>query len=133
MPGGHVPGAVVPNFLDPAVLDDPFEAYTELHMMGWAHSVEVWQDGRLVGGLYGIAIGGLFAGESMFHTATDASKAAVAGLVDIVAADGDPRRLVDVQWRTPHLATLGVTEVPRSAYRRLLADALTAPLPEPFR
>jgi leucyl/phenylalanyl-tRNA--protein transferase len=69
----------------------------------------------------------------MFHTATDASKAAVAGLVDIVAADGDPRRLVDVQWRTPHLATLGVTEVPRSAYLRLLADALTAPLPEPFR
>ena len=108
-------------------------AYRRLHELGWAHSVEAWRDGRLVGGLYGVAIGGLFAGESMFHTATDASKAAVAGLVDIVAADGDPRRLVDVQWRTPHLATLGVTEVSRSAYLRLLADALTAPLPEPFR
>jgi leucyl/phenylalanyl-tRNA--protein transferase len=109
------------------------DAYTELHRLGWAHSVEVRSDGRLVGGLYGIAIGGLFAGESMFHRRTDASKAAVAGLVDLVAADGDPRRLIDVQWRTPHLATLGVTEVPRSEYLRLLADALTPPLPEAFR
>jgi len=93
----------------------------------------VTRDGRLVGGLYGMAIGGLFAGESMFHRETDASKAAIAGLVDIVAADGDARRIIDVQWRTPHLATLGVTEVPRSAYLRLLAAALTAPLPAPFR
>jgi leucyl/phenylalanyl-tRNA--protein transferase len=69
----------------------------------------------------------------MFHREKDASKAAVAGLVDLVAADGDPRRLVDVQWRTPHLESLGVTEVPRPEYLRLLADALTAPLPAPFR
>jgi leucyl/phenylalanyl-tRNA--protein transferase len=69
----------------------------------------------------------------MFHRETDASKAAIAGLVDIVAADGDQRRIIDVQWRTPHLATLGVTEVPRSEYLRLLAVALTAPLPVPLR
>ncbi len=130
---GVVDGCADPSRSGRWITPEIVEAYTELHRMGWAHSVEVRQDGRLVGGLYGIAIGGLFAGESMFHAATDASKAAVAGLVDIVAADGDPRRLVDVQWRTPHLATLGVTEVPRSAYRRLLADALTAPLPDPFR
>ena len=130
---GVVAGCADPSRSGRWITPEIVEAYTELHRMGWAHSVEVRQDGRLVGGLYGIAIGGLFAGESMFHTATDASKAAVAGLVDIVAADGDPRRLVDVQWRTPHLATLGVTEEPRSAYLRLLADALTAPLPEAFR
>jgi leucyl/phenylalanyl-tRNA--protein transferase len=108
-------------------------AYTELHRMGWAHSIEVMRDGRLVGGLYGIAVGGLFAGESMFHRETDASKVAVAALVDMVSADGDPRRIVDVQWRTPHLATLGVTEVPRHEYLRLLGAALGAPLPAPFR
>ena len=130
---GVVAGCADPSRSGRWITPEIVEAYTELHRMGWAHSVEVRRAGRLVGGLYGIAIGGLFAGESMFHAATDASKAAVAGLIDIVAADGDPRRLVDVQWRTPHLATLGVTEVPRSAYRRLLADALTAPLPEPFR
>jgi leucyl/phenylalanyl-tRNA--protein transferase len=108
-------------------------AYSELHRMGWAHSIEVWRHDELVGGLYGIAVGGLFAGESMFHRETDASKAAVAAVVDLVTADGDPRRLVDVQWRTPHLASLGVTEVSREEYLRLLATALTAPLPEPFR
>ena len=69
----------------------------------------------------------------MFHRETDASKAAIAGLVDLVSADRDPRRVIDVQWRTPHLATLGVTEVPRRVYLRLLSAALTAPLPEPFR
>ena len=97
------------------------------------HSIEVRRHDELVGGLYGIAVGGLFAGESMFHRETDASKAAVAAVVDLVTADGDPRRLVDVQWRTPHLASLGVTEVSREEYLRLLATALTAPLPEPFR
>jgi leucyl/phenylalanyl-tRNA--protein transferase len=108
-------------------------AYTELHALGWAHSVEIKRDGILVGGLYGLAIGGLFAGESMFHRATDASKAAVVALHDLLNGDVDPRRLIDVQWLTPHLATLGVTEVPRRNYLRLLADALTAPLPTPFR
>lgn len=83
--------------------------------------------------LYGLALGGLFAGESMFHRVTDASKAALVGLHGLLAADGDPRRLLDVQWRTGHLATLGISEVPRKEYLRLLAQALTAPLPEPFR
>ena len=82
-------------------------AYTELHALGWAHSVEVRDDdGALVGGLYGVAIGGLFAGESMFHHVTDASKAALVGLDRLVGADGDPRRIIDVQWRTPHLLSL---------------------------
>ncbi|HEU5001009.1 MAG TPA: leucyl/phenylalanyl-tRNA--protein transferase [Lapillicoccus sp.] len=130
---GVVAGCAEPSRTGRWITSEIVEAYSELHRMGWAHSIEVRRDGRLVGGLYGIAIGGLFAGESMFHRETDASKAAVAGLVDIVAADGDSRRIVDVQWRTPHLATLGVTEVPRAEYLRLLAGALTAPLPAPFR
>jgi leucyl/phenylalanyl-tRNA--protein transferase len=102
-------------------------AYRELHDLGWAHSVESWLDGDLVGGLYGVAIGGLFAGESMFHTMRDASKAALAGLVRLISADGDVRRLIDVQWRTDHLGRLGVTEVAREDYRGLLAAALQAP------
>ena len=108
-------------------------AYTELYRAGWAHSVETWQDDRLVGGLYGVAIGGLFAGESMFHHVTDASKVALVGLCELLRADGDPRRIVDVQWQTPHLATLGVLEVTREEYLALLPDALRAPLPEPWR
>ncbi|UER54635.1 leucyl/phenylalanyl-tRNA--protein transferase [Kineosporiaceae bacterium SCSIO 59966] len=103
------------------------DAYRLLHALGWAHSVETWCDGRLAGGLYGVAVGGLFAGESMFHRETDASKAALVGLVALLRGDGDPRRLIDVQWRTAHLATLGVTEVPRKRYLRLLERALTAP------
>lgn len=101
-------------------------AYTRLHELGWAHSVEAWQEGKLVGGLYGLSIGGLFAGESMFHRARDASKAALVGLVGRVL-DGDPRRIVDVQWATPHLASLGVRECRRDAYLRLLGEALAAP------
>jgi leucyl/phenylalanyl-tRNA--protein transferase len=104
-------------------------AYSELHRLGWAHSVETWQDGELVGGLYGVAIGGLFAGESMFHRARDASKAALVGLVSLLAADGAQGRLLDVQWVTPHLATLGAVEVPRSRYLHLLGQALRLPLP----
>jgi len=107
--------------------DDIAAAYSRLHDLGWAHSVESWQDGRLVGGLYGVAIGGLFAGESMFHRVTDASKAAVVALVRVLRSDGDTRRLMDVQWRTPHLATLGVVEIPRAEYLRRLADAVAAP------
>ncbi len=108
------------------------DAYAELYRAGWAHSVETWQDDRLVGGLYGVAIGGLFAGESMFHTARDASKVALVGLHELLS-DGQPDRLIDVQWRTDHLATLGVTEVSRATYRELLARALTVPLPAPWR
>ena len=75
------------------------------------HSVETWREGRLVGGLYGVSIGGLFAGESMFHHETDASKAALVGLVELL--DDGEDRLVDTQWLTPHLASLGVREMAR--------------------
>lgn len=105
------------------------EAYLRMHDAGWAHSVEAWRGDELVGGLYGVAIGGLFAGESMFHHERDASKVALLGLRDLLAVDGDPRRLVDVQWQTPHLATLGVTEVPRATYLAMLPRVLSAPLP----
>lgn len=108
-------------------------AYRRLHEAGWAHSVECWRDDELVGGLFGVGVGGLFAAESKFRTVTDASKAAVVALGRLLGADGDLRRMVDVQWRTEHLATLGVTEVPREAYRVMLADALLAPPPACFR
>ena len=98
------------------------EAYLRLHELGWCHSVEAWQDGRLVGGLYGLAIGGLFAGESMFHLATDASKAALVALVR--GLDDGTGRLIDVQWCTDHLATLGVTEQPRDQYLERLPTLL---------
>jgi leucyl/phenylalanyl-tRNA---protein transferase len=111
------------------ITDEIVDAYVALHREGWAHSVEAWQDGVLVGGLYGVAIGGLFAGESMFHHVRDASKVALVGLCGLLRADGDPRRLVDVQWQTPHLATLGVREVPRDEYRASLPTVLSAPLP----
>jgi leucyl/phenylalanyl-tRNA--protein transferase len=107
-------------------------AYTRLHELGWAHSVEAWRDGELIGGLYGLALGGLFAGESMFHRETDASKCALVGLSDLVFADGDPRRIIDVQWATPHLASLGVTEVARSDYIARLERALLLPAPAAF-
>ncbi len=106
------------------------EAYFALHEMGWVHSVEAWRDGRLAGGLYGVAIGGLFAGESMFHRERDASKVALMGLVEILS-DG-AERLLDVQWRTDHLATLGVVEIPRAAYLEKLRHALGVPLPAAF-
>ncbi len=112
---------------------DIAEAYTELHRLGWAHSVEAWQDGQLVGGLYGVAIGGLFAGESMFHRVRDASKVALVGLVSLLQDDHADLRLVDVQWQTPHLESLGVVEVSRTTYLRQLEKALDLPLPEAFR
>ena len=112
--------------------DDIADAYLKLHRLGWAHSVEAWQDGELVGGLYGVAIGGLFAGESMFHRVRDASKVALVGLVDLLGDEHADRRLLDVQWRTPHLASLGVVTVSRPTYLRLLGDALAVPLPSCF-
>lgn len=112
--------------------DDVVDAYTELHEMGWAHSVETWRDGELVGGLYGVAVGGLFAGESMFHRATDASKVALMGLVDLLADQHAPRRLLDVQWSTDHLNSLGVVELTRAQYAARLAAALSVPLPGAF-
>jgi leucyl/phenylalanyl-tRNA--protein transferase len=107
-------------------------AYTRLHELGWAHSVEAWRDGELVGGLYGVAIGGLFAGESMFHVHRDASKVALAGLVDLLRDEHADERLLDVQWQTPHLASLGVVELARPAYLDCLARALDIPLPKAF-
>lgn len=104
-------------------------AYGRLHHLGWAHSVEAWDGDGLAGGLYGVAVAGLFAGESMFHRRVDASKVALVGLVERLRADGDRRRLLDVQWRTDHLASLGAVDVSRSRYSELLADAMAAPLP----
>ncbi|MBE7324554.1 leucyl/phenylalanyl-tRNA--protein transferase [Nocardioides sp. Y6] len=112
--------------------DDVLDAYTELHEMGWAHSVETWRDGELVGGLYGVAVGGLFAGESMFHRARDASKVALMGLVDLLVDRHTSSRLLDVQWSTDHLASLGVVELTRAEYAARLARALTLPLPVAF-
>jgi leucyl/phenylalanyl-tRNA---protein transferase len=108
-------------------------AYTRLHELGWVHSVETWLDGELVGGLYGLAMGGLFAGESMFHRVRDASKVALLGMVEVLRDEYADRRLLDVQWRTDHLASLGVVEVPRPSYVRMLRGALDVPLPRPFR
>jgi leucyl/phenylalanyl-tRNA--protein transferase len=98
------------------------DAYRTLHRLGWAHSVEAWEDGRLVGGLYGLGIGAFFAGESMYHHAPDASKVALVGLVERLRAGGAV--LLDVQWATDHLRSLGVVEVPRVRYHELLAAAL---------
>jgi leucyl/phenylalanyl-tRNA--protein transferase len=99
------------------------EAYVRLHALGWAHSVEVWDgDGALAGGLYGVAIGGLFAAESMFHHARDASKAAVVALVEHARRVG--MTLLDVQVPSPHLATLGARTIPRAEYLALLPGAL---------
>ncbi|NTS77779.1 leucyl/phenylalanyl-tRNA--protein transferase [Catenovulum sp. SM1970] len=97
------------------------QAYTRMHELGHAHSVEVWQDGELVGGLYGVASHGVFCGESMFHYATDASKAAFVVLVDLVKKAGF--HFIDTQMQNPHLATLGVVEMPRVEFIERLAKA----------
>ena len=97
-------------------------SYEHLHDLGCAHSVEAWHNEKLAGGLYGVAIGGAFFGESMFHRVTDASKVALVGLVEIMKA----RRfvLLDTQWSTPHLEKFGAAEISRRAYLRLLARAV---------
>lgn len=107
------------------------EAYLQLAALGWVHSIETWLEGELVGGLYGVAIGGLFAGESMFHRVTDASKVALVALVELLR-DGE-QRLIDVQWQTPHLATLGVVQWSRARYLRALPELLASPLPQAFK
>jgi leucyl/phenylalanyl-tRNA--protein transferase len=129
--------AVVDGCADPSrdggwIDDDIREAYLELHRLGWAHSVETWMDDRLVGGLYGVSIGGLFAGESMFHRERDASKVALLGLVLLMNDEHASRRVLDVQWRTEHLASLGVVEVSRPLYQLMLASALEVPAPAAF-
>jgi leucyl/phenylalanyl-tRNA--protein transferase len=116
------------------ISDDIAAAYLRLHELGWAHSVETRDaDDRLVGGLYGLALGGLFAGESMFHLARDASKVALMSLVGLLADAGSASdRLLDVQWATPHLESLGVRRVPRAEYLTRLGTALALPLPAVF-
>jgi leucyl/phenylalanyl-tRNA--protein transferase len=98
------------------------ESYCALHEAGRAHSIEAWSDGRLAGGLYGVALGGAFFGESMFHHVRDASKVALAALVDRLRSQGFS--LLDVQWVTPHLETFGAIEIPRRRYLMMLEEAL---------
>jgi leucyl/phenylalanyl-tRNA--protein transferase len=98
------------------------ESYCRLNEMGYAHSVEAWSGGNLAGGLYGVAIGGAFFGESMFHRVTDASKVALVALVERLRLRG--YGLLDTQWVTPHLRTFGAYEIPRSRYLRQLRDCL---------
>ncbi len=106
-------------------------AYARLHQLGWVHTVEAWDSlGRLAGGLYGVAIGGFFAGESMFHHQTDASKVALVALVDVLRQAR--ASLIDVQWATTHLMSLGAVEVSRERYHGLLAEALGRPQPPVF-
>jgi len=104
------------------ISEDIVQSYVTLHERGFAHSVETWQDGRLVGGLYGVHLGGAFFGESMFHRVTDASKVALAALVERLQTRGFA--LLDVQWVTPHLARFGAVEIPRVEYLGRLEAAL---------
>jgi leucyl/phenylalanyl-tRNA--protein transferase len=98
------------------------ESYTRLHKLGYAHSVEAWRNGKLAGGLYGVAIGGAFFGESMFHRVTDASKAALVALVEHLRAQKFV--LLDTQWLTPHLTQFGAVEISRNHYLRVLGRAV---------
>lgn len=109
------------------ITDDFVAGYEELHAMDYAHSVEVWSGDALVGGLYGVAIGGFFGGESMFHRCADASKAAVGHLVDTLRAAGFS--LLDAQVPTPHLERIGAISIPRADYLERLRVALADPTP----
>ncbi|MCB1237259.1 MAG: leucyl/phenylalanyl-tRNA--protein transferase [Verrucomicrobiae bacterium] len=106
------------------------QSYEKLHELGYAHSVETWRDGKLAGGLYGVAIGGAFFGESMFSRETDASKVALVALVERLRARGFS--LLDTQWTTRHLTGFGCREIPRDDYLRLLAEALDFPVEHAF-
>lgn len=97
-------------------------AYTELHQLGFAHSVEIWIEEELVGGLYGVTLGGLFAGESMFSRTTDASKIALVKLVERLRWHAF--KLLDIQFMTEHLRQFGAVEIPRSEYKARLVEAL---------
>ena len=101
------------------------DSYTRLHELGHAHSVEIWKEQRLAGGLYGVAVGGAFFGESMFHRVTDASKVALVALVEHLRV----RKfvLLDTQWLTPHLQQFGAVQISRSHYLRLLRRAVDLP------
>ena len=102
--------------------DQIFDLYTQLHDMGYAHSIEVWDDGALIGGVYGVTIGAAYCGESMFSRKRDASKIALAWLVDHLNRCGFT--LFDTQFLTPHLASLGAIEISRAAYHQQLQEAL---------
>ena len=104
------------------ISEEIIAGYTRLHEFGFAHSVEAYRDGELVGGLYGVAVCGAFFGESMFHRATDASKVALVHLVERLRTGG--YRLLDVQFVTPHLRRFGTEEIPRHEYLERLAAAL---------
>jgi leucyl/phenylalanyl-tRNA--protein transferase len=129
--------AVVAGCADPEregawITPEFVEAYVELNRLGWAHSIEVWDaDGDLAGGLYGLAIGGLFAGESMFHRVRDASKVALFHLVVIMSQGGG--KMIDVQWLTPHLEMMGAIAIGRRQYLAQLpaALALAGPFDDP--
>jgi leucyl/phenylalanyl-tRNA---protein transferase len=124
-----VRGCADPSREDGWISEDFVTAYTRLHELGWAHSVEVFdREGQLAGGLYGVRIDGLFAGESMFHLEPDASKVALMALVDLMRTSGMP--LLDVQWCTDHLASLGAVAISRQEYIAKLADAVTTPATE---
>ena len=110
------------------ISEDFISAYTAMHGLGWAHSVEVFdREGTLAGGLYGVRINGLFAGESMFYLQRDASKVALMALVDVMRRS--EMTLLDVQWRTDHLQSLGAIDVTRAEYLKLLAEALQTAVP----
>ena len=114
-------GCADPSREDTWITDEFIDSYTRLHELGWAHSVEVFdRQNALAGGLYGVRIGGVFSGESMFHVQRDASKVAVMALVDLMHASG--MTLLDVQWWTEHLGSLGAIAIPRRAYLERLAD-----------
>ncbi|MCA1562076.1 MAG: leucyl/phenylalanyl-tRNA--protein transferase [Acidobacteria bacterium] len=106
------------SWIDEAII----ESYVALHGLGLAHSVEAWRGDQLAGGLYGVALGGAFFGESMFHHQTDASKVALAALLDRLRARG--YRLLDTQWLTDHLVQFGAIEVPRRRYLSMLDESL---------
>lgn len=107
------------------IVPDMIEAYTALHKAGYAHSVEVWHNGKLAGGLYGVSLGKAFFGESMFHTVTDASKVAIHYLCTRLF--GEDFAFIDAQNETPHLLSLGAEVISRDAYLQLLEQALKSP------
>jgi leucyl/phenylalanyl-tRNA---protein transferase len=116
-------GCADPSREDGWITEDFVAAYIRMHELGWAHSVEVFdREGQLAGGLYGVRIDGLFAGESMFHVKRDASKVALMALVDLMQTSA--MTLLDVQWCSDHLASLGAVAIPRREYLARLADAV---------
>ena len=110
---------------DTWINDEIIESYEHLHKLGHAHSVEAWSKNKLAGGLYGVAVGGAFFGESMFHRVTDASKIALVALVEHLRAN--KFALLDTQWTTPHLQQFGVIEIPRERYLKMLRRAVDLP------